>query len=101
MNTMKSLSLPVLTDLNFELWRQNLNLVAQALDVPDALAKDIKGLECKDPKHFYVLAQLILSSLSDHVGNRKSSRGFVLLPTFINLLTNNYPDVFYDIRPGE
>ena len=65
MNTMKSLSLPVLTDSNFELWRQNLNLVALALDVPDALAKDIKGLECKDPKHFYVLAQLILSSLSD------------------------------------
>ena len=65
MNTMKSLSLPVLTDSNFELWRQNLNLVALALDVPDALVKDIKGLECKDPKHFYVLAQLILSSLSD------------------------------------
>ena len=61
MNTMKSF----LTDSNFELWRQNLNLVALALDVPDALAKDIKGLECKDPKHFYVLAQLILSSLSD------------------------------------
>ena len=50
MNTMKSLSLPVLTDSNFELWRQNLNLVTLALDVPDALAKDIKGLECKDPK---------------------------------------------------
>ena len=65
MNTMKSLSLPVLTDLNFEPWRQNLNLVTLALDIPDALAKNIKGPECKDPKHFYVLAQLILSSLSD------------------------------------
>ena len=62
---MKSLSLPVLTDSNFELWRQNLNLVALALDVPDALVKDIKGPDCKDLKHFYVLAQLILSSLSD------------------------------------
>ena len=62
---MKSLSLPFLMDSNFELWRQNLNLVALALDVPDALTKDIKGLDCKDLKHFYVLAQLILSSLSD------------------------------------
>ena len=54
---MKSLSLPVLMDSNFELWRQNLNLVALALNVPDALAKDIKGPDCKDPKHFYVLTQ--------------------------------------------
>ena len=56
---------PHQTDLNFELWRQNLNLVALALDVQDTLAKDIKRLDCKDSKHFYVLAQLILSSLSD------------------------------------
>ncbi len=65
MSSTKSLSLPTLADSNFELWRQNLNLVALALDLPDVLIKDLKGSDCKRPKDFYVLAQIMLSSLSD------------------------------------
>ena len=52
-------------DSNFELWRQNLHLVTLALDLPDVLVKDLSGSDCKRPKDFYVLAQIMLSSLSD------------------------------------
>lgn len=65
--SIKSSSLPILGDSNFEAWRQSLSLVACALSVEVHLDKEIDptSLKGEDRRNFYTFANLMLSSLSE------------------------------------
>ena len=67
MESLKGMSIPTLGEDNYEKWRQNLLLVASALAADQFLVKNIDGTQLKgdDRKHFYLLANIILSSLSE------------------------------------
>ena len=62
-----SLSLPQLKDNNFDAWRQSLWLIASAMSANGFLEKSIdpKSLNDEPKKNFYILANLMLNSLSE------------------------------------
>ena len=67
MDSMRAMSLPTLGDSNFENWKQSLNLVAAAMSAEEHLIKDIDptSLKGEPKKQFFLLANIILSSLSE------------------------------------
>jgi hypothetical protein len=64
----KSLTLPILGDSNFESWRLSLILVASAMSAKMHLEKDIDPTKLEDDvkKNFYTLASIMPNSLSEH-----------------------------------
>jgi hypothetical protein len=62
-NPLKSLTLPILGDSNFEPWRQSLLLIASAMSAVDT---DPTKLKDDAKRSFYALASIMLNSLSEH-----------------------------------